>query len=118
MPSSNGSHDSHDGDLQREDVIDIKATGDNCSKSCKTICTNLFILMFEFAGTFMLACVWQGEYEKNGGPFSLFIGFFIILIMGANISGAHFNPCVTAAFMFRRDHGKFKPLHGLFYILF
>jgi glycerol uptake facilitator-like aquaporin len=71
--------------------------------------------MFEFTGTFMLSAIWAGS---AGVPFDLWIGFFIVLIMGANISGAHFNPCVTAAFMFRRDQGKFKALHGLFYILF
>jgi len=56
--------------------------------------------------------------SSDGNAFNLWISFFIVLIMGANISGAHFNPCVTAAFMFRRDKGKFKALHGLFYILF
>ena len=29
-----------------------------CSKNCRTICENLFILMFEFTGTFMLACIY------------------------------------------------------------
>lgn len=117
-----GSHDSdraHSDDDKREEhhdaEIHIKISAPRCGKQCRTCCENLFILMFEFTGTFMLTCIW---FTNPVGWFDLWIGFFIILIMGANISGAHFNPCVTAAFMFRRDKGKFKALHGFFYILF
>jgi glycerol uptake facilitator-like aquaporin len=48
----------------------------------------------------------------------VFIGFFLILILSAPISGSHFNPAVTLAFMFRKDTGKFSRMLGLFYILF
>jgi glycerol uptake facilitator-like aquaporin len=34
------------------------------------------------------------------------------------VSGSHYNPCVTFAFMFRRDTGKFSRTLGLAYILF
>ena len=43
---------------------------------------------------------------------------FILLIFSAKVSGSHYNPMITLAFMFRSDFGKFaKPL-GLAYILF
>ena len=43
-------------------------------------------------------------------------GFFILLIFSARISGSHFNPALTLAFMFRRDTGKFSRLLGILYI--
>ena len=46
----------------------------------------------------------------------LLAGFFILLIFSARISGSHFNPAVTLAFMFRRDTGRFSRLLGLLYI--
>ena len=112
--------DSHSSDEEKREQIQdaeitIKVSAPRCSKNCRTCCENFFILMFEFTGTFMLSAIWAGG---TAAWFPMWMGFFVVLIMGANISGAHFNPCVTAAFMFRRDKGKFKALHGLFYILF
>jgi glycerol uptake facilitator-like aquaporin len=43
-------------------------------------------------------------------------GFFILLIFSARISGSHFNPAITLAFMFRRDIGRFSRLLGILYI--
>lgn len=49
---------------------------------------------------------------------SFFLGFFILLIFSARISGSHYNPSVTLAFMFRKDTGRFSRWLGLAYILF
>lgn len=46
------------------------------------------------------------------------LGFFVLLIFGAKVSGSHYNPAVTFAFMFRRDTGKFSRKLGIAYILF
>jgi len=46
----------------------------------------------------------------------LLAGFFVLLIFSARISGSHFNPAITLAFMFRRDTGRFSRLLGLLYI--
>ena len=46
------------------------------------------------------------------------VGFFVLLIFGAKVSGSHYNPCVTFAFMFRRDTGMFSRTLGVAYILF
>jgi glycerol uptake facilitator-like aquaporin len=48
----------------------------------------------------------------------VFLAFFIILILSAPISGSHYNPAVTLAFMFKRDTGRFSRMLGLFYIIF
>jgi len=49
---------------------------------------------------------------------SFIIGFFILLIFSARISGSHYNPCVTLAFMLRKDTGRFNRWIGIAYILF
>jgi glycerol uptake facilitator-like aquaporin len=72
------------------------------------------ILFFEFLGTAMVTCLWNNSMYT---PFPVFISFFIVLIMGANISGSHYNPAVTLAFMFRKDNGRFRRLLGLLYMV-
>jgi glycerol uptake facilitator-like aquaporin len=46
------------------------------------------------------------------------LGLWILTIFGFRISGSHYNPAITLAFMFRRDVGKFPRALGLAYILF
>ena len=41
-----------------------------------------------------------------------------MIIFGFRISGAHYNPAISLAFMFRRDIGHFPRPLGLAYILF
>lgn len=60
-----------------------------------------------------------GSYNTgDGGYISFFLGFFILLIFSARISGSHYNPIVTLAFMFRKQEGRFSRWLGLAYILF
>ena len=42
----------------------------------------------------------------------------MFLIMGSKISGSHYNPAVTFAFMFRKDVGRFSRVLGIAYIIF
>ena len=77
---------------------------------------SFLILLFEFMGTLLLSSLWNTTYFiKDMGSF--LVGFFILLIFSARISGSHFNPAITLAFMFRRDIGRFSRLLGLFYIV-
>lgn len=41
----------------------------------------------------------------------------MLLILAARISGAHYNPIVTLAFMLRRDAGQFNKWLGILYML-
>jgi glycerol uptake facilitator-like aquaporin len=41
----------------------------------------------------------------------------VLLIFSARISGSHFNPAVTVAFMFRKDTGRFSRVLGITYII-
>ena len=78
---------------------------------------SLLILLFEFLGTLLLTSLFNSAFKGKGGGFvGLLCGFFVLLIFSARISGSHFNPAITLAFMFRRDTGKFSRLLGLLYI--
>jgi len=85
----------------------------NC---CQTFKESLLILLFECLGTCFLTALFTSVYA-TGDLAALVCGFFILLIFSARISGSHFNPAITLAFMFRRDTGRFSRMLGLLYIL-
>jgi glycerol uptake facilitator-like aquaporin len=95
----------------------------------KTVRDSILILLFEFLGTLLLtllyACFTIG-FTYNGVSIpgiqaqdycGFFLGIFILVIFSAKISGSHYNPCVTLAFMLRRDTGKFSRVLGIAYII-
>lgn len=43
--------------------------------------------------------------------------FYVLLVLGAKISGSHYNPAVTLAFMFRKDTGRFSRYLGFAYFV-
>ena len=77
---------------------------------------SLLILLFELLGTLLLTALFNSSFQGEGGYVGLLCGFFVLLIFSARISGSHFNPAITLAFMFRRDTGRFSRLLGLLYI--
>ena len=77
---------------------------------------SILILLFEFLGTCFLTALFASCFPVQDGA-GLLCGFFILLIFSARISGSHFNPAITLAFMFRRDAGRFSRKLGLLYIL-
>ena len=83
----------------------------------KTIRDSILILIFEFLGTMFLSLLYNCAtmFEDITG---FLLGFFVLLIFGAKISGSHYNPCVTLAFMLRRDVGRFSRALGFAYIIF
>ena len=68
-------------------------------------------------GTLLLTSLYNSTYQSGDGV-GLFVGFFILLIFSARISGSHFNPAVTLAFMLRKDTGRFSRKLGICYIVF
>ena len=68
-------------------------------------------------GTLLLTSLYNSCYQAGDGV-GLFVGFFILLIFSARISGSHFNPAVTLAFMLRKDTGRFSRKLGICYIIF
>ena len=83
----------------------------------KTIRDSLLILVFEFLGTAMLALLYQ-NMNIYGGSSGFLLGVWVVIIFGAKISGSHYNPAVTLAFMFRKTVGRFSRPLGIAYIIF
>jgi glycerol uptake facilitator-like aquaporin len=67
-----------------------------------TFVESLMIMLFELLGTMLLTCLYM--MNKND-PLNMFIGYFVLLVLSARISGSHYNPIVTLAFMLRKDAG-------------
>jgi len=82
-----------------------------------TIVESIMILIFEMIGTFLLTSLYQ-SCAAVGNFMGFLVGFFILLIFSARISGSHYNPGVTLAFMLRKDTGRFNRWIGIAYMLF
>ncbi len=83
----------------------------------KTIRDSILILLFEFIGTTLLCCLYNVAL-RHWDYCGFLMGTYVILILGAKISGSHYNPAITVAFMFRKDVGRFSRVLGLAYIIF
>lgn len=70
-------------------------------------------LIVELFGTFMLTLFF---YSDMG--IVLLLGLWILIVFGWRISGSHYNPAITAAYMFRKDNKQFSKSLGLAYIGF
>lgn len=80
-----------------------------------TLLESLMILFFEMFGTMLLTSLFM---MNKGSPVAMFIGYFILLVLSARISGSHYNPIVTLAFMLRKDAGQFNKWLGILYMCF
>jgi glycerol uptake facilitator-like aquaporin len=79
-----------------------------------TFVESMMILFFELFGTTLLTCLYM---MNKGSALSMFIGYFALLVLSARISGSHYNPIVTLAFMLRRDAGQFNKWLGILYMV-
>lgn len=89
---------------------------------CHTMFESFLILLFEALGTGLFTCLFlcssvQTPLGAFVAPITIFLGYFVLLILAARISGAHYNPIVTLAFMLRRDAGQFNKWLGILYML-
>ena len=79
-----------------------------------TFVESMMILFFELFGTTLLTCLYM---MNSGSPLALFVGYFCLLVLSARISGSHYNPIVTLAFMLRKDAGQFNKWLGILYMV-
>ena len=82
-----------------------------------TVKESLLRLIFELTGTCLLTTLWLST-TTSGDSIGFFVGFFVLLVFSARISGSHFNPAVTLAFMVRKETGGFSRILGIAYMLF
>ncbi len=85
-----------------------------------TIRNSILILLFEFLGTLLLALLFNASvYEPTENGQGFLLGTWVLIIFSAKVSGSHFNPAITLAFMMRKDIGKrFSRPIGLAYMVF
>ena len=69
-------------------------------------------LVVECFGTFMLTLFFYGNSQAI-----ILSGLWILIVFAWKISGSHFNPAITLAFMFRRDSKVFPKALGVSYIV-
>jgi glycerol uptake facilitator-like aquaporin len=76
-------------------------------------------LIIELIGTILLTDLYICA-TMNSDYLGFVMGVFILLAFGFKISGAHYNPCVTLAFMLRKQSGlRFSNrVLGIAYIIF
>ena len=79
---------------------------------------SVMILLFEMLGTGMLTSLFMAFQTTSAFGTAIFTGYLILLIFSARISGSHYNPIVTLAFMLRDDAGRFNRWLGILYMLF
>lgn len=82
-----------------------------------TVKESLLRLIFELTGTCLLTTLWLST-TTSGDSIGFFVGFFVLLVFSARISGSHFNPAVTLAFMVRKETGGFSRILGIAFMLF
>lgn len=69
-------------------------------------------LVVECFGTFMFTL-----FFFSGSLPIMLAGLWILIVFAWKISGSHFNPAITLAYMFRRDHKVFPKALGIAYIV-
>ena len=85
---------------------------------------SLLKLFFEMFGTLFLTLTFNCTLYKTGyssftmNQTALLLTLWVLTIFGIKISGAHYNPAISFAFMLRRDVGKFPRVLGIAYIVF
>ena len=76
---------------------------------------NLSKFMYELIGTTSLAIFFPLLGDSQAG---ILLGLWVITLFAEPISGAHFNPAITLAFMFRKNSTLgTRRLKGLIYML-
>lgn len=93
--------------------------------SAGQIIRNSFLkIIFELFGTIFLTLIFNStqnvlvlsdsNFSKN--QTALLLGLWVMIIFGWKISGAHYNPAISLAFMLRKDVGGFPRPLGIAYM--
>ena len=83
---------------------------------------SLLKLVFEFLGTMFLTITFNAtalQFKSEtfvGQQVALLLALWVMIIFGMNISGAHYNPAVSLAYMLRKDVGRYPRVLGIAYM--
>lgn len=79
---------------------------------------SLLKLLFEGMGTMFLTMAFNisQKIDFTGNQVACLLVLWVLTIFGFKISGAHYNPAISFAFMLRKDVGRFPRILGFAYI--
>jgi len=79
---------------------------------------SIYKIIFEGMGTMFLTMAFNItiKYNFSGQQVALLLTLWVLTIFGLRISGAHYNPAVSLAYMLRKDVGRFPRVLGLAYM--
>ena len=79
---------------------------------------SLLKLLFEGMGTMFLTMAFNISQKLDfaANQVTCLLILWVLTIFGFKISGAHYNPAISFAFMLRKDVGKFPRILGFAYI--
>ena len=80
---------------------------------------SLLKLIFEGMGTMFLTIAFNVSVKWGFAEqqITLLLTLWVLTIFGMQISGAHYNPAVSLAYMLRKDVGKFPRILALAYMI-
>lgn len=78
---------------------------------------SLYKLIFEAIGTMFLTIAFNCSQKISFGynQTAMLLVLWVLTIFGLRISGAHYNPCISVAYMLRKDVGSFPRILGVAY---
>jgi glycerol uptake facilitator-like aquaporin len=79
---------------------------------------SMFKLLFEGIGTMFLTIAFNCSQKGAGFGYNqtaMLLVIWVLTIFGWKISGAHYNPCISVAYMLRKDVGSFPRILGVAY---
>ena len=80
---------------------------------CDHLKLSLAKLLYEFIGT----CLFTMIFVMGAGSGSLLVSLWVLTVFCWKISGSHFNPAISVAYIFRRDSGGLPKILALLYVL-
>lgn len=82
-----------------------------CCDTCKV---NFARLVYELIGTMLLTMTFL---THNSGTGRILMAVWILTVFCWKVSGSHFNPCISVAYMFRKDTNGLPRMVMFFYCL-
>ena len=81
---------------------------------CGTLKYSISKLLYEFIGTMLFTMVFLSNGTGSG---RILISLWILTVFCWKISGSHFNPAISVAYIFRRDAGGLPKMLAFLYVL-
>jgi glycerol uptake facilitator-like aquaporin len=88
--------------------------GEDNHGCCHHLKYSISKLLYEFIGTLLFTMVFLSTAIGSG---RIIISLWILTVFCWKISGSHFNPAISFAYLFRRDSGGLPRMLALLYMV-